>query len=121
MTTEAQQILAKSVTEAQLQGLVVDYLRSQKYIVLETGKYFAKPKANGSDCGLADLVIHDPVWPAGMNLCIELKIPGKSAGTKIDPNAGYSQEYLEEMGHSIVCHTLEEVIEALETFEEVLP
>ncbi len=122
MTTPAQAILLKHASESDLQKLVVDYLRTAGFIVLETGNYTHTPGSKTvNDIGLSDLVIHDPVWPQALNCCIELKKPGKDASTRLDPDTGYSQAYLESQGATAVCHSLEEVLAVLEDFKDFLP
>lgn len=117
MTTDAQKVLLSQAKEIDIEELVVDHLRLHGYIVLQTGKYFSKPET-ASDSALSDLVIHRKgYWPKGLNCCIEMKRPGKEASNRLDPKTGYSQAYLEEIGATVVRHSLEEVLDALIEFE----
>jgi hypothetical protein len=92
-------------TESQLQILIVDYLRWHGYTVLETGLYKQSQRAVNTN-GTPDLLIRAKSWPMGFYIAVEVKT--RTGRLRAEQRA------LEEAGGSIVCRSLEEVLEVIE-------
>lgn len=113
-TRRAKQTVLKP-TEAQLQRLIVDWLRWNRFLVIETGKQRQK---GVNSVGCPDLYVWSPKWvrlnrtPDDVEWIsgsgwtgIEVKIPGGD----IKPE----QQELADQGATVIVYSLEEAIEAV--------
>lgn len=119
------QPIREKVLEADLQEGVIDRLNFEGYEVMETGKTRAMidcPKCHtrhyptgwqGNTESLPDLFIRGKEWPVGVYVAVELK----GSQTPVRPG---QQELCDRAG-SYICRSWEEVLEAVQQTEKVIP
>ncbi len=96
--------------EAELQLLIVMWLRHKGYEVSEIGQYFQSQRKVNS-VGYPDLSIRYRTWPRGMALLLEVKRPGTG-------RLSVAQKTFFDAGGSFVVHSLEDAQEAIKDFED---
>lgn len=117
-------ILVQSLTEKQLQQLVVQSLRLLGYTVFESGKARSKVMCptcktrhyatgwQGNSVGLPDLYVHNSKWKIPVGVGIELK----TTKGKVQ----IEQQLFADMNVTKVCRSLDEVLNAIHTIELVI-
>lgn len=117
-------ILVQSLTEKQLQQLVVQSLRLLGYTVFESGKARSKVMCptcktrhyatgwQGNSVGLPDLYVHNSKWKIPVGIGIELK----TTKGKVQ----IEQQLFADMNVTKVCRSLDEVLNAIHTIELVI-
>jgi hypothetical protein len=117
-------ILLQSMTEKQLQQLVVQSLQLLGYTVFESGKARTKVTCpscrtrhyatgwQGNTIGLPDLYVHNTKWKIPIGVGIELKTEKGKVQTK--------QQIYSDMQVTRVCRSLDEVLNEIHTVELVI-
>ncbi len=117
-------ILVQSLTEKQLQQLVVQSLRLLGYTVFESGKARSKVMCpacktrhyatgwQGNSVGLPDLYVHNSKWKIPVGVGIELK----TTKGKVQ----IEQQLFADMNVTKVCRSLDDVLNAIHTVELVI-